>query len=1181
MEAEDLLSGQKVRSGFNTLLEVAMRHSAYDSGAAALLASIVGISRKRVPLSLQAKLLGISTGLIAQTYVSQIKLAQQQHQLISSFLRMDAVLSMAEMEHQGLRIDVETASSRAKDLNNRLIIVDNALETFLPRQVPMDSIKHIDWSHQKWLHAYFFGGFHRLGQTQVGRYIEETQHAEQQRETKKHVDLPKGGVEGEDSYENEVQRYHMESMGVASPKLAAVSTTATKYMWDSSSESPLMDELITAFQLRFQAGSTVANTIAQVAVYARSIGINPSMDKADFMINEHFKRRYEDELLRKTGSGPLTSNVIAAADQPVSSDPTSSTPAGDELSTLPPGGGFLSHKQRSQYTHLVPKSLAPKDFVLKVDNSAYMPTFKLFTFDVEATGLNPDSDEIVELAFYCPSTDKSFSSLVNPIMKIPNRVTRLHQITQTMVKNAPTIHDLLPRIIQFLGLKFKNSEAGRAACIRLGLDPAKYVRKFVDYGGSQEQVTILMSHSCFLLDEPLIRKALRLEPEIDTDRILFADSVPIVKLFRRDRRSNVDRSLLNGLRLEDLRVAFQLSSEGESHRAEGDARDLWRVLDKGFSISSKQRSDPELQFFSLALTQTIVLSPGKHAFVNSANGERKGMSISVPGVAHQYLPASQVQRLGLRSTVSNETLKLLAKNGCAPAKFVLEKQLLERHTARFMQFSQSGSLVIVHPDKCVRQEIDTTITSTSRTTSSSPSCQNIPKGDDSSLIRSVYISRFGLAGRCVEIDYGQLEVGVLAVLSNDPALIKELNDGVDFHCKRAAFFEHAARQITNDSYNKAMAAASLKGASVEVGSGGPRVMNKPRPMLPIDELYKIIHDGYLRGDPQCTEMRRQAKIVSFQRMYGGGIHLISKTTNLPINVLREAIEEEERQYPLLKKFHQLVRNTCLRINNPGLPTHFTFELPTGFRISFDPKDVKHGLPPLKNYPIQGYSAELVQFMVGKLFRHFATKSNYGEKAFIVNFVHDSVWIDCHKSVLEVMTKDAVTILSSMPSFVINTIPGARLPIEMPVVAQAGMTFGALKPVMRTTHDGKMIVNDKALQAVVESGGLDAKGNLSMYAAEMLTSDNEGRVITAGQAAAAAAHVAPDVEIVFNNGKMDVASEARRSKARKLQKDVARLRSQQACMSASASATLIPHNTFLPDEDEIDEAEADAEDSEKF
>lgn len=78
----------------------------------------------------------------------------------------------------------------------------------------------------------------------------------------------------------------------------------------------------------------------------------------------------------------------------------------------------------------------------------------LVFFDIEATGVAPHDDRIVDIALISRApdgTEQAFSSLVNPGMPIPRESIAIHHITDEMVKNAPFFKDLAPRLLQFIG----------------------------------------------------------------------------------------------------------------------------------------------------------------------------------------------------------------------------------------------------------------------------------------------------------------------------------------------------------------------------------------------------------------------------------------------------------------------------------------------------------------------------------------------------------------------------------------------------------------------------------------------------------------------------------------------------------------------------------------------------------
>jgi DNA polymerase III epsilon subunit-like protein len=71
--------------------------------------------------------------------------------------------------------------------------------------------------------------------------------------------------------------------------------------------------------------------------------------------------------------------------------------------------------------------------------------------DTETTGLHYyQGDDIVEIAIVSQSGEVLLNSLVNPGRPIPGDATAIHGITDQMVEDAPTIQELMPRIVEAL-----------------------------------------------------------------------------------------------------------------------------------------------------------------------------------------------------------------------------------------------------------------------------------------------------------------------------------------------------------------------------------------------------------------------------------------------------------------------------------------------------------------------------------------------------------------------------------------------------------------------------------------------------------------------------------------------------------------------------------------------------------
>lgn len=84
---------------------------------------------------------------------------------------------------------------------------------------------------------------------------------------------------------------------------------------------------------------------------------------------------------------------------------------------------------------------------------------------IQTTGLNPETDRIVELSITRVEPDgktKTGTRLVNPGIQIPAEATKLNGITNEMVKDKPTFKDIAENIGKFLeGCDFVGFNIGR------------------------------------------------------------------------------------------------------------------------------------------------------------------------------------------------------------------------------------------------------------------------------------------------------------------------------------------------------------------------------------------------------------------------------------------------------------------------------------------------------------------------------------------------------------------------------------------------------------------------------------------------------------------------------------------------------------------------------------------------
>ena len=99
--------------------------------------------------------------------------------------------------------------------------------------------------------------------------------------------------------------------------------------------------------------------------------------------------------------------------------------------------------------------------------------------------------------------------------------------------------------------------------------------------------------------------------------------------------------------------------------------------------------------------------------------------------------------------------------------------------------------------KNIHCEFNQTITTTGRLSSSNPNLQNIPiKSELGKKIRKAFTSSFD-KGFILSADYSQIELRILAHMSEDPVLIKAFKDGEDIH-KRTAMEIYGTKNITSE-----------------------------------------------------------------------------------------------------------------------------------------------------------------------------------------------------------------------------------------------------------------------------------------------------------------------------------------------------------------------------------------------
>ncbi len=160
----------------------------------------------------------------------------------------------------------------------------------------------------------------------------------------------------------------------------------------------------------------------------------------------------------------------------------------------------------------------------------------------------------------------------------------------------------------------------------------------------------------------------------------------------------------------------------------------------------------------------------------------------------------------------------------------------------------------------IHTSFNQTVTSTGRLSSSNPNLQNIPiRNEDGKEIRKAFIPDDGC--KFFSADYSQIELRIMAHLSQDKNMIEAFNEGNDIHAATASkLYKKPIAEITRDERSKAKTAnfGIIYGISV---FGLAERMNVSR-----QEAKELI-EGYFATYPQIKEYMDKSIEVAREKGY--------------------------------------------------------------------------------------------------------------------------------------------------------------------------------------------------------------------------------------------------------------------------------------------------------------------------
>jgi DNA polymerase-1 len=268
---------------------------------------------------------------------------------------------------------------------------------------------------------------------------------------------------------------------------------------------------------------------------------------------------------------------------------------------------------------------------------------------------------------------------------------------------------------------------------------------------------------------------------------------------------------------------------------------------------------------------------------------------------------------------------------------VLEYRTLSKLKATYID----GLIPLINPNtKRIHSKFNQTVTTTGRISSTDPNLQNIPiRTEIGKELRKIFIAPEGSV--FLDADYSQIELRVLAHMSDDDTMIQAFNEGQDIH---------------------AITASQVFG-------------------VPLEEVTK--------------SMRSEAKAVNFGIVYG--ISDFGLASNIGINRKRakEYIEKYFMKYPNIKKYMDSTIQKCKERGYVETLFNRRRYVPEISSNNFNVR--QFGERVAMNAPIQGTAADIIKIAMINIYNEL---TNRNLKSKLILQVHDELVIETRKEEFE-------------------------------------------------------------------------------------------------------------------------------------------------------------------------------------
>lgn len=199
--------------------------------------------------------------------------------------------------------------------------------------------------------------------------------------------------------------------------------------------------------------------------------------------------------------------------------------------------------------------------------------------------------------------------------------------------------------------------------------------------------------------------------------------------------------------------------------------------------------------------------------------------------------------------------------------------------------------------------------------------------------------------------------------------------------------------------------------------------------------------------------------VEYKDQYGATAMGIAMATGMAIEEAEQFIENEKALFPGVEAFYSdkvfpeveasIERHTMQREDGTWVAYGTGFwRSPAGTEYQFKqhPKTrwidgrrvetMEFKPTQMRNYPIQGESGFFMQGIAGLVLRWLIANDFFDGRVYVINTVHDALYLDCHKDVLGVVCAGVKRIMESLPTYFSQKY-GYNLNVPFPVGIEYG------------------------------------------------------------------------------------------------------------------------------------------------